>query len=172
MRVLFLGIFISLVGSLFSGCSHIKISKLTSEADYKGGLRYYRSEPYLSVTRESTKEGAGVKAEVIYLPNKKEEYVIEPKPGLGTLDFDFALENGWNLTGLKGKADSKVPETIAAIMAAVAQGTKVMSNYRIPNPNLSSESPKTSLEEGLYQLVFDEDTGQLRGLRRVAFTLN
>ena len=78
----------------------------TSDATYTEGIRFYRSRPYLLVARNADK---GLAAQLVYLPDKTQEYVVKQRPGIGSSDLSVTLEGGWNLTALGHKLDTKVP---------------------------------------------------------------
>jgi hypothetical protein len=59
-----------------TGCSTVEV-KPFDPTSYQDGLRFYRPEPYLLVTREN--DGM-LRSMIIYLPNKKEEYVVRAVP--------------------------------------------------------------------------------------------
>ncbi len=70
-----------------------------------------------------------------WLPDFSEEYSIRAKTGIGKNETSFKLENGWNLTELNVKIDSRVPENIEAtaklleaIPKAVGDKAKVVGN--------------------------------------------
>ena len=132
---------LAIVIFLMAGCAHVEITKITDEKSYKEGLRFYRPHPYLWVTKDD--EGA-LQSTIIWLPNKKEEYVIKVKGGIGTVDMKSTLENGWNLTEFGETRDSKTPDMITALTGSIQGMTS-----------------KGLLEEldfipGLYKFTFDE----------------
>jgi hypothetical protein len=59
-----------------AGCSTVEV-KPFDPTSYQDGLRFYRPEPYLLVTRE---DDGTLRSMIIYLPNKKEEYVVRAVP--------------------------------------------------------------------------------------------
>jgi hypothetical protein len=66
------------------------------------------------------------------------------------------LEGGWNLTEIGSKIDSKVPETIQALTAALqAVG------------GIASLRTSLTLEEGFWRIDFDKSTGFVSGLKKV-----
>jgi uncharacterized protein YceK len=144
MTILLLAVFLS-------GCAGVQVKKLDKPGDYTTGIRYYRSMPYLLVARNN--EGNLVSS-ITYLPDKKEEYVIVPKKGLGVLDLKVSLENGWNLTQFGQITDSKIPEMITALGGL------------IPKASPGGES-KLEIQPGLYEIVFDDNSGKVIGLKEI-----
>ncbi len=60
-----------------AGCAGVSVQRVASEADYKGGVRFYRPQPYLLVTDA---KGA-IETSVVYLPKMTEEYSFRVPPG-------------------------------------------------------------------------------------------
>jgi hypothetical protein len=141
-----------------SGCATVEVKK-TTDADYKDGLRFYRPDSYLLVTVD--KDG-NLQTAIVSLPNKKQEYVVRTKTGLGATEMTASLDGGWNLTQLGAKVDSKIPETITAVTGAVT-ATLTAARGGVP-----AAAPRTAiLEPGLYRIEFDKDTGTVSGLTKV-----
>jgi hypothetical protein len=141
------------LGALFLvSCSTIHVTR-TSDETYREGIRFYRPHPYLLVGK-AEKE---LTARIVYLPDKREEYVIRHVPGIGTSDLAITLEGGWNLTALGHKMDTKVPEMLTAIagLAPIA-GLKQADNQ-----------PRGTIPEGLYRIDYDPETGSVSHLTRV-----
>ncbi|MDZ4852618.1 MAG: hypothetical protein SGI77_25295 [Pirellulaceae bacterium] len=94
------------------------------------GIRYYRPKPYLFVSSVGEKSVTNnpdestttvtkpdpkyVNLQLQYLPDFSEEYAVDVRTGFGTADVSLTLEDGWNLTGINQKLDSKTAENIAA----------------------------------------------------------
>lgn len=132
---------------LIVSCSRVDIVQINPEKPYQNGIKFYRPHPYLWVTRGDKGEMQG---SIIWLPNIKEEYVIKVKPGLGSVDLKFTLENGWNLTQFGETMDSKTPELIEALTGSLS-GISEM---------LEIVTPK-GLLPGLYAFIFDDKTGHV-----------
>lgn len=126
----------------------------TSNGTYTDGLRFYRPHPYLLVTEGSD----GIKSQIVYLPDKSQEYVVRQNVGIGSSDLSLTLENGWNLTALGHKLDTKVPETLTALAGLAKLGAAA----DIPPGTKSTPSAKI----GLYRVIFN-DEGGVTGLKRV-----
>jgi hypothetical protein len=129
---------------ILSSCATVEVRKIT-ESTYSDGLRFYRPEPYLLVTKDA--EGK-LQTSLIYLPNKTEEYVLRTVPGIGAIEMNATLADGWKLTDIGAKIDSKVPETITALSGALtAAGGMGVARRQLP------------LDPGLYRIDFDKGTG-------------
>ena len=136
------------------GCASVAVTRLSKDADYREGVRFYRPQPYLLV---STK-GSDRPAQIVWLPKKDEEYVLRVRSGLGAVDAKFALQDGWNLTEY---GESRDPQTGDILPAAVGLA-KVEA--------LTAAQPSEDLPPGLYAIEFDAATGFVRGLRKIDLT--
>ncbi len=145
-------IFILMLAVTMVSCSAVEITKV-SDSTYSDGVRFYRPEPYLLVTKD--KDG-NLQTSIISLPNKNEEYVIKPKVRLGTVEVSATLEGGWNLTQLGTKADTKIPEMITALTGTL-QAAGGIAALRTSLP----------LEPGLYRIEFDKTTGEVSGVKKI-----
>jgi hypothetical protein len=134
--------FIMVVLFLAGSCAGVKVTRLTSESDYKEGLRFYRSYPYLLVIKDGN---GNLQSSIIYLPKRDEEYVIKVHPGFGSVDAKFKFDGGWNLTEFGQVIDSKIPEMLTALTGALK--------------TLESTGPGQVPVPGLYQFEFDTKTG-------------
>ena len=132
---------------IFSGCSKVTIEKY--DGSDTEGLRFYRPSPYLLITQ--TKDGASTS--IIWLPDKKEEYIVKHRPGFGSSQFSVTLNEGWNLTEIGSTMDSKIPETITAF-GALATG-------------FAARISPDELQPGLYEITYNETNGNISGLRRI-----
>ena len=84
------------------------------------------------------------------LPDKSEEYAITMNSGLwGSVSANPSLQDGWNLTSLDAKADSKTAETLTAFAAAL----KAAVPPGLLNPELSQGSKAEARENILRRLV-------------------
>lgn len=140
---------------LIVGCASVKVTQITSENPYKEGIRFYRSYPYLWVTKDKEKNLQGT---IIWLPNRNEEYAIKVKSGIGSVDTKFKLENGWNLTEFGEVRDSKIPETITALTGSLKELKGIFE--------VEEAKEKEELLPGLYIFIFDK-TGLISGLKPV-----
>jgi hypothetical protein len=101
-----------LIVSLLCGCAHVEIKRVQKSSDE--GARFYRAEPYLF--RGVTEEGC--EAKLVYLPDLDEEWLIRARPGLGSVKGSATLSDGWQLTSFGYDTDSRIPETIDAVVGA------------------------------------------------------
>ena len=142
------------------GCANIDVVRVTGEDDDGGGIRYYRPAPYLLVTRSADAETKGaLQLNILYLPDKSQEYAIRTTSGLGSVTADVTLEHGWNLIGINRTIDSKIPETITSLgslMSALPLVTKAIGQ---------------TLDPGLYKIIFDEK-GDIVNLKPILYLTN
>ncbi|WP_371420518.1 hypothetical protein [Tardiphaga sp.] len=101
------------------------------------------------------------------LPDKSEEYAITMDAGFGTAEADPTLQDGWNLTGLTGKAHSKTAENltaVASLVKSIAPGAGVLAF----KPGAAAGGTKTVIQNcsGFYRLKFDE-SGNVSGFKQV-----
>lgn len=137
------------------GCSHVSITRVTPEHRYESGLRFYRPWPYLLVRADRSD---AVQAEIVYLPDLSEEYVVQPVVRLGSVDLDVKLTDGWQLASLGASADPQVAEAIDALASLLGAASA------------AAAAPRTStaafpLAPGLYRLTFGG--GHVTGVERV-----
>lgn len=125
-------------------CSHVRIARVTAGTSSDEGLRFFRPWPYLLVTVDRSDL---VQATIVYLPDRSEEYVIEPKVGLGSVDVKVALDDGWQLASLGASSDSRVPETIEAVSELIGAASSVAAAPR-------DHPAAFPLAPGLYRLVY------------------
>jgi hypothetical protein len=118
-----------------------------------------------------------------YLPDFSEEYAINLKPGLGTGNFEFELENGWNLTSLNAETDQQTAEIIGSIgslIGALSPAPGVLEkSAQNPSLNLAQQAPTppatiygSNVPFGFYEAVIACDPHgrkQLYGWRYVGF---
>jgi hypothetical protein len=138
-----------------SACAGVTVDRVRSDADYRGGVRFYRPQPYLLVTDA---KGA-IETSIVYLPKTSEEYVLRVRPGLNGVDAKANFDQGWNLTSLGDARTNGAAEILTAVgglarSAAAFQGALA--------------EPAEPLAPGLYAIEFDPATGLASGLRRVA----
>lgn len=136
-----------------AGCARMKVTRLTAESDYEDGIRFYRPVPYLVLTKDA--KGA-LAANVISLPDKNQEYVIQQEVGIGTSNLTVTLDQGWNLVALGHELDSKVPEMITALTGAAGA---------LPF-KAGGGSSRSSVQVALYRFVVKD--GIVIGLERLS----
>lgn len=137
---------------LCAACGSVAVTRLSRDADYREGIRFYRPQPYLLVSAK----GADRAAQVVWLPKKDEEYVLRVRSGMGAVDAKFALQDGWNLIEF---GESRTPETADLIGAAA--GVAKVAEAVAAGPRGEELAP------GLYAIEFDAATGLVRALRRI-----
>src|SRR5258705_3246886 len=133
---------------LMGACARIEVVKATPENAALHGVRYYRPDLYVLVTASVAKDGkptGGSDFKIIPLPNTKEEYIIHPVSGLGSSDMQPTLTDGWNLTALNAKQDSKIPEVLESV-ASLATAAKGFA-----------AAAKAPLAPGLYRIKYGPD---------------
>ena len=135
-----------------SACAAVSVDRLHSDADYKGGIRFYRPVPYLLISNFSTGER---QANVVWLPNKNEEYVVKVHSGMGTVDAKFTLQDGWNLTEFGEARDSKTAELIGSATGLL----------KAVEPLIVQKGE--GIQPGLYAIEFDSTTGLVKALKRI-----
>jgi hypothetical protein len=141
--------------ALSLACSHVSITRLSPEHPYESGLRFHRPWPYLLVTADRNDVA---QAQILYLPDLSEEYVIEPKVRLGSVDVKVTLADGWQLTSLGASADPQIAETLDAVSGLIGAASKLGV--------APSATPSTfPLAPGLYRLVYAG--GHVAGVERV-----
>jgi nitrogen fixation protein len=133
-------------------CATVTITPVSKEDRKTTGVRYYESEPYLLVVKDTI--------QLVWLPNYNLGYTVKTTPGLGTANGSMKLANGWQLAEFGAIVDTKIPETISAVADLLkAAGVSALTK---------GAPPKTSvLEPGLYRLKFDKEKGCFEGVERV-----
>lgn len=134
---------------LLCACAGVEVSELEKGQAEKPGFTFYRPHPYLLVTKG--KDGNS-EVNVIYLPDRSKGYVIKKRNGLGSVEFNFTLDNGWNLTQFGETSDPKIAEMMTALSGLVGSAASLL------RPAPSAAKPTMAGEElppGLYRCVFD-----------------
>jgi hypothetical protein len=83
---------------------------------------------------------------IIWLPDLSQEYAIQVRPGLGTVDFKPTFEEGWRLVGIDAKIDSKAKEIIEATSGLIAKGATLIPGLK---------APPQELRPGIYRFIYD-----------------
>jgi hypothetical protein len=125
---------------VLTGCAKVVVTHVGRD-DLGDGVHFYEPRPYLLVGVQKKKDAAGKESneytsEIIWLPDPSKRYSVKIEPGWGTVDGSVKLTDGWMLTELGAKSDSKIPETITAISglvkeAAAAAAATQQGLYRI-----------------------------------------
>jgi hypothetical protein len=135
-------------------CAGVSVERIRSDADYRGGVRFYRPQPYLLVTDA---KGA-IETSIVYLPKISEEYALRVRPGLNGVDAKAAFDQGWNLTSLGDARTNGAAEILTAV-GGLARSAAALEGVLA--------EPSAPLAPGLYAIEFDPVTGLARSLRRV-----
>lgn len=126
------------------GCSYAKIEKVTDETDH--GLRFYRPHPYVLLYE---KDNSKYVAEIVWLPDKSEEYVIRPRMWFSKLEYEATLEHGWNLTLFKNKGEAiplkEIPEALDQLIKITLDSARTQK-FEAMRPRL-------------FRMVFDSTGG-------------
>lgn len=166
------------------------------------GIRYYRPKPYLLITpftqettttkkpgnsssSETSTSVTSVSDEYVtikleYLPDFSEEYAVDVRSGFGTNETQITLENGWNLTAINQKLDSKTAENINAVanliksiggVALPARGAPAPGGEATPEPVHRHGVRARNVPLGYYESVWvrANRTKRLYGWRYVGF---
>lgn len=108
--------------------------------------------------------------QVIYLPDADQKYALYYNRGTGTYDSAVTLIDGWKLTGLNTKGDSKTAEIIQAVgtalkdtasaAASAATGIAALKaaipgmEEEVAKPSVAAEAPKV-VGVWIYDLMGD-----------------
>jgi hypothetical protein len=156
-----------------TGCASVTVKKVPAgDLGNLEGIRFYRPTPYLLISDASNDSGDSARASekgpnasankvqfsIVWMPDLSQEYIIQAKPGLGSVSFNPTLENGWNLTGLNATADSKAAELLTALAGFIPKTLMGATSSRAP-----------AGKPGMYRLLFQTDPnkpnfGQLVGV--------
>lgn len=108
--LVFKGLFVLIGFTMLYGCAGYRIM-LNGKGD---GYDVYKPEPYLLI--KPGKETST--AEIVWLPNYSKRYRIQTWNFLGKADFEFEIQDGWQLTKISDKSDNSA---IASKLLDVAQ---------------------------------------------------
>jgi len=135
------------VALVCSACLGPKLEASKIRSDEQEGMPYYLPKPYLIVSKNFDAIQSAGKAsttskpaadesvyayQIVYLPDRCNQYGLRVSRGVGTLESRIELENGWMFTGTSLKTDSKTPETIAAIGEPIAEIGKAFAREGTP----------------------------------------
>ena len=138
---------------LVCACARVIVTHVPA-GDVSNGVHFYEPRAYLLVGMEhktdekktdENKAGEKTKvpdhytSQIIWLPDPSRRFNVEVKPGLGTVDGNMKLSNGWMLSEFGAKSDSKIPETVTSVSGlvkeaagfAAAEVTSEVGLYRI-----------------------------------------
>lgn len=102
---------------LLASCANVTFHS-DAELKKETGLKYYTAKPYLLIGPTGNKD-APMKAEIISLPDLENPTYAKYHPGWGSHQFSLAVFSNGNLSSYGQTADSKGPETIAALSGLV-----------------------------------------------------
>ncbi|MDA1193911.1 MAG: hypothetical protein O2894_01885 [Planctomycetota bacterium] len=146
-----------LLCGLLAGCAGYQVQR-----DGCGtGYDVYAPAPYLLRTQAS----AGVyDFKVVYLPDYSKRYRVHSWAGLGKSAVKFTFADGWQLTAIDANLDNTaVAESISSLVDIIGKFGALPEGASAATT--SNESPT------LFQIVFNECTGQPCGLRQVPLSL-
>ena len=147
---------------LVCGCAKVKVSPVDQDHPYSEGIRFYRPHPYLLVTEKLEKDNRTLEGNIIYLPQKNEEYVISVQPGIGRVDAKFKLDHGWRLTDFGEVRDSKTPEMIEAFSDLLPEINGIFVKAIAPE----KQKQEKKLTPGLWRFEFDQN-GYVKDLVKI-----
>ncbi len=152
------GLFVAIF--IWSGCASVQVVPVQNETGSEGrvlgheaGVRFYRPAPYVWITalpREKKGDPVEYEAKIVVLPDFSQEYAIQWKTGLGSVNPRFELTDGWNLTDFNSRADSAASTVVREATGAVVELGSAIGGRK-----------GERLEPGLYRLEVDEK-GDLR----------
>lgn len=123
---------LSLAACLLCGCASVRVYPVKNDHGSVGkelraddsGVRFYRPALYVWITKAPVSETKGKGADaaeapysgkVVVLPDFRQEYVVQWKSGTGSVNPNFTLTDGWNLTAFNSSADSKLSEMVGSL---------------------------------------------------------
>ena len=121
------------------------------------GLKYYTAKPYLLVGPTGNKD-APLKAEIISLPDLEHPTYAIYHPGWGQHIFSLAVSSNGTLSSYGQTADSKIPETIAAVgslmgsAGSVVAGLKSQTSSALPSETTKGKPPKDHVQAAIDEL--------------------
>jgi hypothetical protein len=129
------------------------------------GYDVYRPEPYVLLTRTTTKTNEGVETvklegSIVWLPNYAVRYRVKTWNHFGRADFQFAFDEGWKLTSLSDKSDNT---EIAKTLISAAKDLALAAAKDGPGTKQAEVPPSELL---LFRVVYDE-TGVVTGISRL-----
>jgi hypothetical protein len=157
-----------------AACASVTVQRVTDPANQLG-VRYWRPTPYLVLEQVTEEKSMRCNVKVIMLPDKSEEYAITFHSGWGTAEASPVLQDGWNLTSMTGKADSKTAENLTAIAGLITAITPLtLSNppgFAPGTRRALRETRSTPKCEGLIKIIYD-NAGNISGFQRISIPVD
>ena len=176
-----------------AGCTP-RIRVIANPKPHQNGIRYYRPKPYLlvtsgqvakitnssdkTVTTTTVPDIRYVNIQLQYLPDFEEEYALDVRTGFGTADVSITLDDGWNLTAVNQKLDSKTNENIRAVSDLIGSIAKSAAALAPDDKSIRNASgatfsiQATNVPLGYYESVIGRDScgrKRLFGFRYLGF---
>lgn len=142
---------------LFSSCAGVKIYS-DPELTKPSAIKFHYPKPFLLVEKNANANG-GKKASIVYLPDLSEAFYAKTKAGFGQSDLKMVFENG-SLASYGIGTDAKIPETIAALSAALNTGLSQLPKFNADDKPLKN----SELDFELYAIQIIEGKLALRKL--------
>ncbi len=86
----------------------------------------------------------GYTAQIVMLPDFSNEYIIQWSAGIGSVNPNFTLQEGWNLNNFNSTIESKFSENVTAMSGAVTSVGKLFMGAITKSPRFEGA--------GLYKL--------------------
>lgn len=155
------------------GCATTTVKRL--ECEDECGLRFYRSKPYLLIKPADAAGPDKVSMSIEYLPDFKEEYVVQPYAGMGINETSVTLNPNGTLASMNVKLDSQFDENIKAftdLAKAIPTGQSTPTNRMVQDVNPAITLTAYRVPLGLYEAVVSrgpDGCKRLYGWRYVGF---
>jgi hypothetical protein len=160
-----------LLATTLAGCASVSVKRVTSYD--QEGIRYWRPAPYIALSKVTGRDGKGVSCQgtLMMLPDKSEEYAITMNSGLwGNASVKPALDNGWNLTSLDGKVETKTDTGINSLnsfLTSVASLGAKASKSKLQTEFVTTESADVLNQcSGFVGINYDPATGAIASFSR------
>jgi hypothetical protein len=131
----------------------------TPDLSRQTGLKYYTAKPYLLIGPTGNKD-APLKAEIISLPDLEHPTYAIYHPGWGQHIFSLAVSSNGNLSSYGQTADSKIPETIAALGSLMGGAGSLAAAIKPVASQMAATAQKnlapTTSPKALVQAAIDE----------------
>ena len=101
-------------------------------------------------------ESDSYSVQVIYLPDLKRRYGLKIDKGTGTFDSTITLVDGWKLTGINVKSDSKTAEIISSVGGAAKDvGALIKAAPEVAERLVAEIAKQPNAQLWLYELGDD-----------------